>query len=56
VADDPPTRSKGQTGQVIDYHFEIKINVVSYFDEKRLRKLIEDELKQLRAAVDGRKP
>jgi hypothetical protein len=58
VADKRPARQVTQSGdrEVIEYHFKIEINVVSHLDEKRLRKLIEDELVRLKAAVMSKKP
>jgi hypothetical protein len=53
-----PVRQPAQGGDrdVIEYHFKIDINVASHVDEKRLRKLIEDELVRLKAAVMSKKP
>ncbi|MGN6110889.1 MAG: hypothetical protein ACTHU0_37655 [Kofleriaceae bacterium] len=58
MADKRPARQVAHSGdrEVIDYHFKIEINVVSHFDEKRLRKLIDDELVRLKAAVVSKKP
>jgi hypothetical protein len=58
VADKRPARVLTPSGdrEVIEYYFKIDINVASHFDEKRLRKLVEDELVRLKAAVIGKKP
>lgn len=53
---DRPARSVGKSreGEVIDYHFNFKLNVTATIDEKKLRKLIEDELKKLSTAVTNK--
>ena len=46
--------SHGGGREVVDYHFNITINVVSGVDEKRVRKLVDDEFAKLKAAIEGR--
>jgi hypothetical protein len=50
---DRPARSvtKSRDAEVIDYHFNITLNVTATLDEKRLRKLIDEELVKLKSAV-----
>ena len=48
-----PARSVAKTrdGEVIDYHFNVTLNVTATLDDKRLRKLIDEELVKLKSAV-----
>lgn len=52
-----PDRRESHAGgrEVVDYHFNITINVVSGVDEKRLRKLVDDEFAKLRAALEAQR-
>lgn len=53
---DRPARSvaRSREVEVIDYHFNFKLNVTATIDEKKLRKLIEDELKKLSSAITNK--
>lgn len=58
MGDKRPPRQVTQAGdrEVVEYHFKVDVTVATHIDEKRLRKLIEDELLRVKAAMVGKKP